>query len=267
MADEFQEKYKADIALFDTTGATAEQISQYFDMLNYSRIDFVAQTKQIPLAANSTAAGSVVLRLLSASNATGGGASAISSATVTIGRTSTGGIVALANRANEIYIQFTTLASGATFSVGGYDWSFDSTADVTARILDSTGATGQASVAMEAFATAFNSTANNPIATAWACATVSSGLCVIRPLAGVDPTTYLTATGSTKVNVGIGRSIGHLGLDVQHLGDGKRYVAIGSKSSNNAVPIVITVFRESQKSPVVQYAVQASKSMGASTSK
>jgi hypothetical protein len=264
---EFQEKHKIDLAIFDSTGATAETISQYFDMLGHERIDFLVQTRfQLPTTLTSTLVEQGVIRLLQASGATGAGATAISSATAVVGR-SVKNCVSLADKANEIYIQFTTLASGATFSVAGYQYSYDSTADATARVMNSTGATAAASVASELFVTNFNSTANNPLATVWAAATVASALVKISPFNVDAQATYLTATGSTLVNVGMGKCVGHLGLDAKFMKDGCRYVAIGFKSSNANTPVAAMAIRTAISNPVNQWAVSASKSMAGSTSK
>lgn len=264
---EFQEKYKVDIALFDSTGSTTEQVSPYFDMLGTRRIDFLVEGRLLPTAANSTEAQTLTCRLLSATDSTGGGSTGISSATAIVGKKSTGVVVGSTDKANELLIQFTTLASAATFSIGGYQWSFDSTADATARVLNSTGATADASVAAEAFATAFNSTSNNPIATAWVASTIASALIRISPRVPTNQATFITATGSTLVNIGPGKFTGHIGLEAQHLSDGKRYVAIAVQSSNTAIPFVVTAIREGSDLPVNNLVIQASKTLGGSTSK
>lgn len=263
---EFQEGKKIDFAVFDTTGSTAEQVSPYFDMLGYDRIDFLVQGRLVPTAALSTLVQQYSMRLLQASGATGAGSTNISSATAVMGR-SVKNCVSLADKANEIYIQFTTLASGATFSIAGYQYSFDSTAVATSRIMDSTGATGAASVAAEAFVTNFNSTANNPLATVWKAATIASALVKVGPYNVNAQSTYITATGSTLVNMGMGNCIGHLSVDSQFLTDGKRYVAIGVKTTNAAAPIVAVAMRQAVNAPVTNYAVSVSKSMAGSTGK
>lgn len=263
---EFQESKKIDFAVFDTTGSTAEQVSPYFDMLGYDRIDFLVQGKLVPTAALSTLVQQYSMRLLQASGATGAGSTAISSATAVMGR-SVKNCVSLADKANEIYIQFTTLASGATFSIAGYQYSFDSMAIPTSRVMDSTGATGQASVAAEAFITNFNSTANNPLATVWKASSVASALVKVGPYNVDAQSTYLTATGSTLVNMGMGNCIGHLAIDSQFLSDGKRYVAIGIKTTDAAAPIVAVAMRQPINGPVNNLAVSVSKSMAGSTGK
>jgi hypothetical protein len=264
---EFQEKYKIDIALMDTTGSTVEAISPYFDMRGYNSIDFVAVGLSVPTAALSTIAKQGMdMRLLCATDSSGGGASALSSATAFAGRAAAN-VVALTDKANEILIQFTTLSSGATFSIGGYQWSFDSTAALTSRVLNSTGATGAASVAAEAFATAFNSTANNPIATSWKASTISSALIRIEPVDKNAQSTYISATGSTLVNMNIGRTVGHLSIEAQFLPDGKRWVAIGVKTTVVATPISVTAFRTVRDGPANNLTISKSKTMSSSTSK
>lgn len=263
---EMQERYKIDLALFDSTGATAEQISQYYDMKNYKRIDFFVAGKLPISTALSTIVQQYNIRLLMASNATGGGATGISSATAMMGR-SVKNAVSIADKANEILIQFTTLASGATLSVLGYEYKWDSTADATNRVMDSTGATANASVAAEAFVTNFNSTANNPLATVWTAATVSGALVKIVPFAVDAQATYITATGTTLANVGMGKSVAHLACESAFLRDGMRYVAIGVKSSNLSAPVMAMAYRELQDSPVTQWGVSAAKYMAGSTSK
>jgi hypothetical protein len=265
MRGEFYEKFKVDIALFDTTGSTTEQVSKYYDMLDYRSIGALAVSRSLPTTGSTTIQKTVV-RLLQASNSTGGGATAVSSANATIGQSATFAVSA-ADKANSIYVQFTTLASGATFSVGGYQWSFDSTAVAASRVMNSTGATGQASVAAELFVTSFNNTANNPIATAWEAATVSSALVNIRPLTGYEQATYITATGSTLVMVRVGRSAAYVGLEAQYMGDGKRYVAVGVTNSDTAAPVTVTIFREANNSPVNQLGIHTVKTINQSTSK
>lgn len=234
---------KGELLVFDTTGSTVAAVTPYRDMLGIERMSFYVMGRgALPTTANSTMVQKMVVQLLQATDSTGGGATNITSAAATVGKLSTNNVIGATCKARELYIQFTTLASAATFSINGLQWSFDSTAVPTSRIMDSTGATGQASVASEAFKTNFNSTANNTFATAWQCATITSALVKIYP---VNPETsaFITATGSTLVNVGMGRTYAHVNIDQTCLKDGYRYVAAQVTQSDTAAPYAVFTIR------------------------
>jgi len=268
---EFQEKYKVDIALFDATGSTTEQISQYYDMTGYRRIDFLVQGRIPSAMAQSTLAQKYTLRLLSASNATGGGASGISSATAVFGKISTGVVIATAEKANELWLRFSTLdiaAVGATFSVN--ETKFTSATGNSAAYYFAGGGSAAGTVLSAGFITAFNATSNTLSSAYEAVAhthatDATAGVVIIRPK-NADSTAYLTATGSTIFNFGISKCCAHLGMDVQHIEDGKTHIAIGAYSTGSANPVCITVIREAE-GPVSKKTVQTSKSMSGSTSK
>jgi hypothetical protein len=264
---EFQEKYKVDIAVFDATGSTTEKVSQYFDMLGYRRIDFIAQGRMLPLAADTTRVNIFTMRLLSATNNTGGGSTAISSATAIMGKQSTGVSITSTDKVRELILTFTTrvvLGGAATVSILGQ--KFKGATGATAAYAFAGGASAQATVASEGFVAAFN-LANNTLSPVWEAATMANSSSVRIYAKDPNNTVAITATGTTIICLGVGRSIGHLGLESQHLKDGQRYVAICLTSSGVAGPISILAIREAESLPVTQNAFAISKTMGGSTSK
>jgi hypothetical protein len=241
---EFRDMCKVDLLAFDTTGSTAIAYTPYLDMRGVRKADFFIMGRgALPTTANSTAIQTLTAAIYQSTGSTGPSATQIANTSAVLGKMAAGVVVAATCMADELYIQFTTLASAATFSINGVQWSFDSTADATARVLNSTGATANASVASEAFKTNFNSTANNTFATAWQCATLTSALVKIYK---VDPeaNTYITATGSTLVNIGIGKAAAQIGIDQTCLKDGYRYVSVGVIASDTAAPYSVMAVRE-----------------------
>jgi len=246
MAKRFGEQYRIDI-WGDPYGSTAEQFTPYFDMLGYDSIDFIINSGIRASTAESTYQGTVVCRLMQASNATGGGATAISSATACMSKGGTA--VTTASHGKSLVVSFTTLSSGATVTVLGQQFIANSSA--SAAYYFSGAASVQATVASEGFKTAFNSP-NNTLSSAWVATTHASGPYVfIRPktVTSIDSTFYVSAAGSTLINVGIPELGGHIGFDAQYLKDGCRYVSCGVKGGTVANPIAITVIRKKSSLP------------------
>lgn len=268
---EFQEKNKIIVGRF-STGSTVEQITPYYDMRGYRRIDFLFEglVKREASAGGGGATGiqQFTLRALQASNNTGGGASAISSATAVVGKDAATGI-STAAKCREGLLVFSTIANDAALTVNVGTAAYVSATSGSAAHYFACAASAQATVASEGFIAMFNSTVNNTataITANWQAASYAAGAWVrITPK---DPEgTHLLrlgSTGSTQIGHG-GVFQAHIGIDGQYLGDGKRYVALGVKSTIDANPYTVTVIREAVTQPVT--AVTYSKSLNSSTSK
>lgn len=267
---EFQEKYKVNIALFDATGATTEKVSDYFDMKGYRRADFILEGAVRPTTGGpSTNLQIFTLRLLQASNSTGGGSSAISSATAVVGKRAATGVSATDNL-REGWIRFSTFhGSAADYTLNVGTAAFLS-ASAAAAMAFAAQASDNASIASEGFVTLFNSTVNNTstaltenwVASTWA------GAAMVRISPKDHESTFtlrLGTTGASEISVG-GVFTAHIGMETQFMGDGKRYIAIGAKSSADPCPFTITLLREKIDAPAVQE-WSYSKSINQSTAK
>lgn len=266
---EFQEKHKVLTGLF-STGATTEQVSPYYDMKNSRRVDFyVSGLVQLPAsgALGATDFQQFTCRVLQASNSTGGGASAMSSATAFVGKDAATG-VSTAMKMREGRVNFSTLTSAVpiTLNVGTAVYTGATAAAAMTFACASAAAAG--SVAMEAFVTMFNSTVNNTataITENWFAATMAGAWARIIPK-DQDGTHLLSlgTTGSTQIGVG-GIFQAHIGVDRQFMGDSKTHLAIGIKSTEHANPFTVTVIREMDDKPAKS--VTMSVSLNQSTSK
>lgn len=268
---EFQEKYNNQISIF-STGATTEKFTPYYPMLGYRRIDFKVAglvKRDVAGAAGATLIQQFTIRALQASDSTGGGASAISSATAIIGKDSATG-VSTAAKCREGWVNFTTLTSAVpvTLTVGTAVYTGATAAAVMSFACASAAASG--TVAAQAFVTMFNSTVNNTataITANWEASTEAAGVAWVRILPK-DPNgthlLHLGTTGSSQIGVG-GVFTAHIGIDQQYMGEGKTHIALGVKSTNDTCPFVVSVVRESYAGPVKS--VSYSKSLNASTSK
>lgn len=272
----FNEKFKIDLLNFDSTGSTVEVISKFYDMKGYRRADVVISGKTlVSTGGPSTLIQTYSARLLSASNATGGGMTGISSATVVGGKLTATGIGSAA-KAEEAWVRFSTLhgsAADLTVSVGTAAFLSGSAA---APMVFAARASDNATVASEGFIAMFNSTVNNT-ATAltanWIASQPSTTNQNADPVVkisriNVNATNQITigTTGASNISVGM-PFVGHLGIDVQHLADGKRYIALGIKSTGSNSPCQALLFRETDSGPVTQQGLQASKTINQSTAK
>lgn len=266
---EFQEQYKVDIALFDSTGSTTEKVSPYFDMLGYNRIDFVFQSAVAPALAYSTDHQQFTLRLLQATNNTGGGASAISSATALVGKDATASITTAA-KMREAWLRFGTIANDSAITITVGTAAFVSATSGSAASFFACAASDAATVASEGFVAMFNSTANNPstaLTANWVASTDLGGAVVKIAPKNPESTSLINVatTGCSCVSVG-GKIMAHIGMAQQFMGEGKRYIAIGVKSTSDPLPYAVTVMRTKDNTPANQ-TWQASKSISQSTSK
>ena len=270
--DEFQERNKVRIGLF-STGSTSEVFTPYYDMNDARRIDFeFAGLVKLPSSGalgGATAIQQFTLRVMQASNATGGGASALSSATAVIGKDAATGITT-AMKCREGFINFSTLTSAVPLavSVGTAAYSIG-TAAAGVHIAEVASAAA-ATVACQAFVTMFNSTVNNTataITANWQAATEAAAVPFVRIVPKDPDGTHLLSmgtTGSTQIGLG-GIFKAHIGVDRQFMADGKTHIALGVKSTTHPMPFSVTVIRESDNPPVK--AVTYSKSINSSTSK
>ena len=271
---EFREKYKIDLLAFDSTGSTAEQISKYYDMKGYRRADVVITGKTlVSTGGPSTLIQSFTGRLLCASDCSGGGASGISSATVVAGKlTATG--VGTAAKAEEGWIRFSTMSgsvSDFTLTVGTAAFTSGSAAGA---MIWAARASDAATVGSEGFIACFNSTSNNTstaLTANWVASQPATTNKNADPVVRIsrknpDGTAQITlgTTGASHISVGM-PVVAHLGIDVQHIKDDKRFIAVGLKSTNDSSPISAVLYREYDSPPASRQGIQASKSMNSST--
>lgn len=270
---EFQEKFKVNVALFDSTGSTTERISDYFDMRGVKRADAILEGFMSPTTGGpSTLAHAFTLRLLQATDSTGGGATGISSATAgpsNMGKDSATGISATVGL-REGLIRFSTMhGSAADFTVNVGTAAFTSGSAAAAMVF-SAQASDNATLASEGFVTLFNSTVNNTstaITANWRASTMA-GVAMVK-ISPIDHESTgslrLGTTGASNISIG-GVFMGHVGIDSQFMKDGCRYLAVGAKSTSAAFPFTVTLVREKVDTPVVQEWT-ISKSISQSTSK
>lgn len=269
--NEFQEKYKVIVDTF-STGSTTEKFSQYYDMQGYRRADFfISGLVKSPSsgALGGTDYQSFTIRTLQATDSTGGGASAMSSATAVVGKDAATGI-STAMKCRQGFVFFSTLTSAVPIEVK-VGTAIYSVSTVAAGVhVAEVASQSAATVACQAFVTMFNSTVNNTatsITANWEAATEAAAVPWVRIIPkNPDGTAILVlgTTGSSQVGVG-GVFQAHIGIDQQYMGEGKRYIAVGVKSTEHTNPYTITVIREPDYPPAKQ--VNMSVSLNRSTSK
>jgi hypothetical protein len=273
---ELQEQYRFDVGHF-SSGSTTEKFLPYYDMKGYSRIDFLFEgvVKLLATGALGGATGVQVwtLRGMQSSVASGTNSSAISSATAFVGKNAASGISATAG-CREGWLCFTTIAADAamTVSVGTADYVSNTAMD--AVHLFACEASANATVAVEGFVAMFNSTVYNTstVVTAnWMAATDNT--VAADPWVRIIPRdpggTHTLRLGTTAANTSIGVGgvfTAHIGIDACDLGEGKRYVSLGVKSSINTNPYVVTVIRKPEYMPAVN-TFSIDKTLAGSTGK
>lgn len=270
---EFQEKHKVQIGLF-STGSTTEKVSPYYSMRDYRRVDFhVAGLVKLPSSGalgGATGIQQFTCRVLQASNSTGGGASAMSSATALVGKDAATGL-STSMKCREGLINFSILDKGTDLSITIGTAVYQSASASTAVMrFPVSGASLAATVACQAFVTMFNAATNNTataITANWQAATEAAAVPWVRIIPKDPDGTHLLSigtTGGTMVGLG-GVFTAHIGVDRQFMADGKTHLAIGVKSTINTNPFAVTVIREADYPPAKM--VTLSKSMNSSTSK
>jgi len=247
---DFLEKYKVNVARC-TTGNTAVQYSPYYDMLGVKHADFFLQGVVMHESSiTGSAVQLITAGLYQASNSTGGGSSAISSATAAgLGKSGTATVTTSAKLV-EGAIGFSTISGSAALSirVGTAAYVSASVGAAAAAMTWVAGASVAATVAAQAFVTMFNSTVYNTstvIRENFYAATNVAGSPWIRILRkNPDSTNELSLIApSTLVSVG-GVVAARLGISDYNIKDGKRYVAIGVNSSQDESPYSVVCIRE-----------------------
>jgi len=271
--NEFQEKYKVIVDTF-STGSTTEKFSQYHDMQGFRRIDFlVSGLVKSPAtgALGATDYQKFTIRAMVATDSTGGGAAALSSATSLTGKDGATAIGS-AMKCRQGFIFFSTLTSAVPLEVGVGSAVYTMSTAAGGVHAYQVASQSDATVACQAFVAGFNSTVNNTataITAKWEAATEAAAVPWVRIIPknpdGTDILTLSnTAANASQVGVG-GVFQAHIGIDAQYLGDRYRYVALGIKSTEHTNPYTITVIKEPDNAPVK--AVTVSVSLNQSTSK
>jgi hypothetical protein len=270
MKGELQERIKIDLGRF-STGSTTVEYTPYYDMQNYDSIDFIVSA--LPRLDSSGDLGGIdyqkmTIAAYQATSATGGGSSAISSATAIIGKDSATGISTSA-KCREGYIFFSTIADDAALEVTVGTAVFTGATSDSAAMFFECAASEAATVACQGFVNCFNDATNNT-ATAltanWKAATLAAGVPWVRILPKDPDGTHLLTLGSTgSSQIGVAGAVtAHIRVEKQYLS--KRYVALGCNSTENAFPYCVHVMREAVNAPATSVAV-VSKTIGQSTSK
>ena len=234
---------------------TSVRYTPWYDMRDYKSIDFVVQAMFEGSTYGTTSAQYTDFQLYKATDSSGGGSTAISSAT---GRmTKAGTAITTAEKAKALYITFDqSLADGnlgATVSILGQDFL---TADVGGSAAGAFA--GLASVAATVVAKSFVSVFNTHTScTAWKAelgeTSTGRAMVYIRPKSetAVAASVYAYAGGSTLIPVGVPQLGGHLGISADLLRDGYRYVALGMAQGASGLttglpykPVSVTVLRE-----------------------
>jgi hypothetical protein len=240
-------------------------------MKNARRADFyVSGLVQLPAsgALGATDFQQFTCRVLQASNSTGGGASAMSSATAFVGKDAAAG-VSTSMKCREGRISFSTLTSAVPVQLTIGTAVYTGATAAAAMTFACASAAAAATVAMEAFVTMFNSTVNNTataVTANWAAATMAGAFARIIPKD--QDGTHLLILGNTAActQIGVGGVFqAHIGVDRQFMGDGKTHLAIGIKSTEHANPFTVHVIREMDDQPAKS--VTMSVSLNQSTSK
>lgn len=247
MPNWFSEKHKVDIWADPIGGCTAVRYLPYYDMRGYESIDFFVSGAIEGGSVAQTAVQNVSAQIYKATNSTGGGATALSSATGALAKSATA--ITTVAKAKGLFIQFTTAlthaAYGATMTVLGQEF-ISATGNSAAYYFCSTGSAASSNVA-QGFITAFNNT-NCTLSSAWKAEagqhSTSQSYVYIRPKGEthVGATVYVSAGGSTVFG-GIGvPSVGvHLAAKTEQLKDA-RYISLGyAQTGASAVTSTVVV--------------------------
>ncbi len=268
---------KIDLYADPIGGCTAVRYTPYYDMRGYESIDFVVSSPFAGSSNESTAKQNISVQVYKATGSTGGGATAIATATGVASKTATS--CDSVCHGKSLMIEFTTrlthASTGTAFSIAGQ--KFISATGNSAAYCFNGFASAAASVAAAGFVTSFNAVTCT-LSSAWvaelAQASTTVARVIIKPRSetAVPATYHLTATVGTAVG-GVGvPSVGvHVAVKTEQLKDGYRYVALGFSQSGASLvastvthhqPVSITVLRTvGADAPVVSTAgaVQYSK--------
>ena len=269
---EFKEKYNIVVDTF-STGSTTVKYTKYYDMQNYSNCEFLVsgRTQLGPATASgSTSKQQFTLAAYQATSATGGGASAISSATAIIGKDAATGFTTAA-KCRVGLIGFTTMALKANLAITiGTAAYTGASAATTANLWAHPGATANATVACQAFVDMFNYATNNTataITANWQAATMEAAVPWVKITPRDPEGTHLLSMSNTGgcSNISIGGVFNaHISIDRQFMT--KRYIALSVKSTCDQNDYSVMILRRAINSPTTSVAI-THKSLSGSTSK
>jgi len=270
---EFKEKYNIVTDEFGVSPpATTIQYTGYYDMQNYRKCEFlVSHLVKLPSSGGlgSTSKQQLTLAAYQATSATGGGASAISSATAIIGKDGTASITTAAKcRYGLIHFSTLGLKSNLSITINGAVYT-GSSAATTANLFEHAGATAAATQAVAGFLAMFNEASNNTataVAANWKATAAAGEVWVKIKPKDPDGTHLLSMSntaGCTFIGVG-GIFTGHITVDRQFMS--KRYIALGVTATADETYYTVKVIREALYPPTTSVAV-TQKTLNASTSK
>ena len=256
MSKRFMDDHKVDMWADPIMTNTAVRYTQWYDMYGHNEINFFVSGAFEGSSHGTTAVQFINFQIYKATNSTGGGATAVSSATGRFSKVGTA--ITTAAKAKSLFIGFTTAhltnaSLGATLSILGKDF-LSATANSAAGAfcgLSSVAAT----VGAESFKTAFNTHAS---LSSWVAevgpANTAAAYVTIRPKSetAVGATVYVKAGGSTIIPVGVPGMGGHLSIKTELLGEGYRYVALGIKCGSSGMTTGANYVRQ----PVSVFAIR-----------
>jgi hypothetical protein len=261
---ELSNKFKVDLWA-DPIGISRQldviRYTQWYDMSGYESIDFFMSGMFEGSTHGQTAIQYNDFQIYKATNSSGGGATAITTATGKMSKVGTE--ITTAAKAKSLFINFTTKLVhtnlGATITVLGKEFfSADPGASVAKAF--SGLASAAATVSAESFISVFNTNAS---LSSWKAemGVTSTGRAVVmikpRTETAVGATVYVSAGGSTLVSVGVPGMGGHLGIKTELLRDGYRYVALGMAASASGMTTGVSGSR-----PVSVFALRARSNDG-----
>jgi len=245
----FDEAHKVDVWADPIGGCTAVRYLPYYDMLGYSEIDFFVSQAIEGGTVAATAKQGVSAQIYKATDSTGGGATALSSATGALAKSATA--ITTVAKAKGLFIEFTTalthVAFGATMTVLGQEF-ISATGNSAAYYWCGLGSAVSTRTA-QGFVTAFNNT-NCTLSSAWKAelgqTSTTLSYVYIRPKGEthVGSSVYVSAGGSTIYGgIGIPSVALHLAVKQEQLKD-CRYVSLGIASSGASLVTSTVVVRQ-----------------------
>lgn len=260
MANIFAEKYK--YVTFSSSGSTTAQYTPYIDMLGVKRAEFIVSMEEQTLgtgAVGGTAVQIMTCQVYQASNATGGGATAMATAKSTGGKAATAAI-STAAKMQAGWLRWSTMDKATAVSITINSAVYvGASASTAANAYPHAGASDNASVASEAFAAMFNSSTNNTATAVTAnfyCSTgqSSDGVPTVwilpkNPLSTVHLT--MDSSAGSVITVG-GRFVQHIEVPQNKMKDGCRYLSLAVNSSQNACAYTVVTIAEMEQGVLEQ---------------
>jgi len=249
------DRHKINIFADPIGGCTAVRYTQYYDMLGMESIDFIVSANIAGGTDAGTAMQNVFSQIYRATSSTGGGSTALSSATGVVAKTATS--VGTVARGKSLLLTFTTDLTHANLnaSVTVMGKTFLSKDGGGSAALCFQGLScAAATVAAVSFVSVFNTNAS---LTEWKAEVGQSSTGIahvfIRPRSetAVSASVHVTGVGSSIITVGVPAVGVHLAAKTEHLGD-YRYVALGFSQLGASLvastiihrqPISVTVIR------------------------